>query len=272
MSEYQPASTELYFLKLGGSLITDKMQPFTARMDALNRLASEIASALQKRSGLRLVLGHGSGSYGHVAASRYGTRSGVRTEPEWQGFVEVWREAAALNRLVMDTLASAGLPALAFAPSACVSSRDGVVESWNLAPLSAALSVGLLPVVYGDVVFDSERGGTILSTEDLFRHLAEQLRPRRILLAGLEQGVWADFPACQQLLAEISASSSLAAQAVVGGSQATDVTGGMLTKVQQSLALVQSIPGLEVHIFTGEKAANVENALLGTRLGTCVKA
>ena len=31
------------------------------------------------------------------------------------------------------------------------------------------------------------RGGTILSTEDLLAHLARQLRPGRILLAGLEQ-------------------------------------------------------------------------------------
>lgn len=55
-----------------------------------------------------------------------------------------------------------------------------------------ALANGILPVVYGDVVFDEVRGGTILSTEDLFQHLAHQLHPERVLLAGLEAGVWAD--------------------------------------------------------------------------------
>ncbi len=43
--------------------------------------------------------------------------------------------------------------------------------------------------------FDRAKGGTILSTEELFEYLARELRPQRILLAGLEEGVWADFPA-----------------------------------------------------------------------------
>ena len=74
-------------------------------------------------------------------------------------------------------------------------------------PIRAALSNGLLPVIHGDVAFDEIRGGTILSTEDLFAHLAHQLHPQRILLAGLEAGVWADFPAHKHLLAEITPGS-----------------------------------------------------------------
>ena len=34
----------LYFLKLGGSLITDKTRPYTARLDKLDLIAGEIAS------------------------------------------------------------------------------------------------------------------------------------------------------------------------------------------------------------------------------------
>jgi isopentenyl phosphate kinase len=262
---------ELYFLKLGGSLITEKNVPSTPRLDVLKRLAKEIYSALSGRPDLRLVLGHGSGSFGHVPGSKYRTRQGVRTAEEWRGFVEVWREAAALNRLVMDTLAEAGLPALSFAPSASVLSRDGTVQAWNLEPVRQALQKGLVPVVFGDVVFDEQRGGTILSTEDLFAHLAGQLQPARILLAGLEPGVWADFPACQKLAAEITPSDYLAGSAALQGSAATDVTGGMLSKVQQSLALVSENANLEVFIFTGESPGNVQKALSGERLGTCLR-
>ena len=74
----------------------------------------------------------------------------------------------------------------------------------NLAPLKSALANKLLPVIHGDVVFDEARGGTILSTEDLFTHLAHQLHPKRILLAGLEAGVWEDFPARTHLIEEIT--------------------------------------------------------------------
>jgi isopentenyl phosphate kinase len=260
------------FLKLGGSLITDKTRPHTPRPDVLRRLAAEVAAARQGSAGLKLLLGHGSGSFGHVPARRYQTRQGVHTYQEWLGFVEVWREAAALNRLVVDAFSDAGLPAMAFPPSAGLIASDGRVETWNLAPLEAALQAGLLPVVYGDVVLDRRRGGTIFSTEDLFDYLAHRLRPERILLAGLEAGVWADYPRCTELVGEITPENLAQIAPALGGSAATDVTGGMLSKVEQSLALAQAIPGLQVRIFSGDTPGMVERALAGEPVGTLIHA
>ena len=259
---------DLQFLKLGGSLITEKTRPHTPRLEVLRRLAGEIAAALGRNPGLRLVLGHGSGSFGHVPARAYGTRLGVHTPEEWGGFVEVWREAAALNHLVVEALGEAGLKAIAFPPSACVTALDGKVAGWDLTPLRAALEAGLLPVVYGDVVFDALRGGTILSTEDLFQHLALYLLPKRWLLAGLEPGVWTDYPQCTQLAGEITPESLESAAPSLAGSIATDVTGGMRSKVKQSLSMVEQIPGLEICIFSGEIPGAVERVLAGETVGT----
>ena len=260
----------LTLLKLGGSLITDKNRPHTPRLEVLARLAQEIASARRQRPGLRLLLGHGSGSFGHVPAQKYGTRHGVHSADAWQGFVEVWRQAAALNRLVMEALSAAGVPALSFPPSATVTAGDGQVAAWDLSPLSAALQAGLLPVIYGDVAFDRQRGGTILSTEDLFTHLVPRLRPARVLLAGLEAGVWADFPACTRLIAEISPQTYPHIEAALGGSNATDVTGGMASKVKLALGWVGQTPGLEVRIFSATAPGGLESVLLGQPLGTQV--
>jgi isopentenyl phosphate kinase len=267
MSEADPA---FLFLKLGGSLITDKTRPHTPRLEVLRRLAGEVAAARQLTPGLQLLLGHGSGSFGHVPARRYQTRQGVHTPQEWQGFLEVWREAAALNQMVVEAFSAAGLPVMAFPPSAGLSAVDGRVESWDLAPLESALQAGLLPVVYGDVVFDRVRGGTIFSTEDLFEHLALRLRPDRILLAGLEAGVWGDYPRCIQLLSEITPENLEQVAPALGGSTATDVTGGMASKVRQSLALVQAIPGLQVRIFSGETPGVLSQALAGEPVGTLI--
>lgn len=261
-------NSDLCFVKLGGSLITEKDKPHTPRPQVIARLATEIASVRQNHPGLQILLGHGSGSYGHVPARKYGTRQGVHSIEEWQGFAEVWKEANQLNRLVMDALAEAGLPAISFPPSASVWTDGGQVQNWNLQPLQAALLAGLLPVVFGDVVFDHQWGGAILSTEDLFRHLAQKLRPARILLAGIEPGVWADYPACTRYLPGITPESFEDVRQSLGGSAAVDVTGGMLSKVEQSLELVTALPGLEVFIFTGEEAGNLENAIQGHSMGT----
>ncbi len=258
----------LQLLKLGGSLITVKSQPRTPRLDVLARLAEEIAVIWRQNPGFRLIVGHGAGSFAHVPAKKYGTRQGVHTPAEWLGFADVWWEASALNRLVMEALHQAGLPVIAFSPSASVIAQGGQVERWDLTPLKSALEAGLLPVVYGDAIFDTLRGGTILSTEDLFSHLARQLHPNRLLLAGIETGVWADYPANTRLVTEITPHNLGEVAPALEGSSATDVTGGMASKVQEMLSLVQEIPGLEVLIFSGERPGLVQEVLCGAQVGT----
>ncbi len=255
------------FLKLGGSLITDKHQPLTARPEVIKRLAAEIAAGLASQPGLQLVLGHGSGSFGHTPAKEHNTRNGVDTPEGWRGFAEVWRQARALNQIVMESLHAAGLPALAFPVSAAVIATDGRIVEWDTRPLEAALQRELLPVVYGDVAFDVQRGGTILSTEDIFDALAPRLNPGRILLAGLDP-VWADFPANTRLVETITPANLAEVAAALGGSAATDVTGGMAAKVQQTLRLVTSLPNCEALIFSGQKAGEVQAALQGQSPGT----
>jgi len=260
----------LVFLKLGGSLITDKNRPYTAQLGLLDKLAIQIAAAIQENPDLRLILGHGSGSFGHHAASQFDTRRGVSGPEAWRGFSEVWYQASALNRLVVEALRESQLPAVTLAPVSAVTAREGQVVAWDLAPLKAALSNGLLPVVHGDVVFDEARGGTILSTEELFAHLAHQLHPERILLAGLEAGVWEDYPARRRLLREMTPQVFAQQAPGFGHSPGTDVTGGMQAKVTGMLALVEQDPGLEVLIFSGKEPENVRRALLGENPGTCL--
>jgi isopentenyl phosphate kinase len=276
--------SELILLKLGGSLITDKTRPYTPRLDILTDLARQILAAQLAQPELGLVLGHGSGSFGHVAAKEYRTREGtpLRLPPVstnmggakeggyWFGFSEVWFQASALNRFVMEALHEAGVPALALAPVSAVTARDGKVTRWDLTPLKSAVSAGLVPVVYGDVIFDEARGGTILSTEDLFEHLARELRPNRILLAGLEGAVWADFPERKTRVERITPASFNEVKAGVGASHGADVTGGMDSKVRQMLDLVSEIPGLTAQIFSGEQPGNLQKALAGENLGTLI--
>lgn len=264
--------TDLALLKLGGSLITDKLGERAPRADVLRRLAGEIRAALDQRTGLRLVLGHGSGSFGHVPARRYGTRAGVRTPEEWRGFVAVWQQARALNQIVIEALLDAGLPAIALPPSAAVLAEDGRVKEWPLTPLASALEHGLVPVINGDVIFDTLRGGTILSTEDLFLHVARCLRPRRILLAGLEDGVFQDFPACTRRIEHITPRNFDTLLPFLGQSAGVDVTGGMAGKVRSLVDLAREDTRIESWIFSGEQPGAVQAALLGEARGTRISA
>jgi isopentenyl phosphate kinase len=262
---------ELVFLKLGGSLITEKDQAHTVRKATLQRLAREIASACRDNPNLRLVLGHGSGSFGHMAARKHNTRQGVASPQQWAGFAEVWNEARALNQLVVEACCEAGLPVIAFPPSANLIASRGQVVRWDICALQTALSHNLVPLVNGDTIFDEQLGGTIFSTEELFQYLAHKLHPARILLAGIEQGVWTDFPACTHLEPFIDSQIYQRLSGQVGGASAPDVTGGMAQKVELMLSLASEIPGLQALIFSGEQPGLVYQALSGAAPGTLIK-
>jgi isopentenyl phosphate kinase len=276
---------ELVFLKLGGSLITDKTQPYTPQLDIIEDVALQISTALQNQPNLRLILGHGSGSFGHVAASEYHTRDGFprpsplihrerdKTEENyWKGFSEVWYQASALNRFVMKALHKTNVPAVALPPSANVIASNGQVAIWETTSIRMALAAGIVPVIYGDVTFDEIRGGTILSTEDLFSHLARALNPERILLAGLESAVWEDFPARTRRIETITPRTFSEISGGVGKADGADVTGGMEAKVTQMLYLVQQNPELRIQIFSGVEPGNITRALSGETLGTWIAA
>ena len=260
----------MIFLKLGGSLITDKAKPETCRIETIERLAREIADAKQARPELRLLVGHGSGSFGHHVAAKHGTHLGVSTAQEWLGFGQVWHAAHRLNRMVVDAMQSAGLPVMVFPPSASAIAEEGILQQMASEPLQRALDDGLIPIVYGDVAFDRVQGGCILSTETVFAFLAEALRPDRILLAGTEPGVYADFPTSERIMPVVTQQNLM--RASLKGATGTDVTGGMLAKVEVALALTVSQPNVEVRIFTGEQAGLITSALLGGTPGTLIRA
>ena len=260
----------LTFLKLGGSLISDKEKPATARPERIGRIAAEIAEVLTAQPEMQLLLGHGSGSFGHIPAKKHGTMQGVNDEAGWMGFVKVWRQAAALNQIVMKGLHSAGLQAIAFPPSASARAIDGKLSTWGLSPIQAALVAGLIPVVYGDVAFDQVRGGTIFSTEEIFRFLAKALKPERILLAANE-AVYADYPDRAKIVPEITVENFGELSNALGGSEVEDVTGGMLGKVQSMLELVERQPQIEVQIFSGVEEGALRKALQGSEAGTRIQ-
>lgn len=269
--------SELVFVKLGGSVITDKTRAEAARPNVIARMAREVASARAERPGLRLVLGHGSGSFGHVVARRFGTREGVHDADAWRGFAEVAMAAARLNRIVVDALQNAGVPVWSLQPSASARCEGGVLKSMELAPLVQALGHGLVPVLYGDVALDQSQGGTIISTEQIFTYLAHHFQPDRLILVGTVDGVFEADPLREpaaRRIPEISAANWASVRALLGGSYGTDVTGGMLAKAEGMINLARQMPGLEVQLISGESVDALKMALLesaGVPGGTTIR-
>ncbi len=268
---------KLTFIKFGGSVITDKSGQEAADRSVIRQLAGELQVVRQQRPESRIILGHGSGSFGHYYAARYHVHQGLQPDEDWMGFALTAAAALRLNRLVLDTLIEAGVPALTVQPSAALFCSDGDIREWHVASILAALEQRLLPVIHGDVAFDDHRGCTIVSTETLLSYLAlhTALRPTHMIMVG-EDAVYTADPHVEPEAAVIPLITSANIEEVLGGqagsSHTVDVTGGMQGKIQALWKLVQTIPGLEIQMI-GSRPGLLQQVLLdqAVSIGTCIR-
>lgn len=241
-------SRELVFAKLGGSLITDKARPRAARPGTIERLANEIGAAQEANPEVDLVIGHGSGSFGHPEAVAAGLESGLGPARDRHALSAVQRAARDLHSLVLRALDAARTAPFSLAPSSFLVSRAGTPESVFAEPLLEALDRRLLPVVFGDLVLDRRAGTAIVSTETVLTTLVERcLEEGRgvsgVLWLGDTAGV---LDRDGERIDEIAPSSWARYRTRVGGAAAGhDVTGGMRHRVESALALaVRGVPSL----------------------------
>lgn len=252
----------LVLVKLGGSLITEKSRQETARREVIVRLAGEIARAAAAIPE-RIVLGHGSGSFGHVAAHRFGIGSRSLGPEQLPGVCVTQERAAALHREVTGALAAAGALPFSIAPSSCVVAEAGRPAALAEEPLLLALERGLLPVTYGDVVMDRAWGASICSTERLFDLLARRLLERghfvrRVLWLGETAGL---YDAAGRTVPRVTEKTAPKAFKAIGAPAGTDVTGGMRHRLETALALARhGIPSL---LADGLAPGLLERALRG---------
>jgi isopentenyl phosphate kinase len=234
-------------LKLGGSVVTEKDSPETVDDDALARAAEAVADFEGD-----LVLVHGGGSFGHHAAAERGVTadSGTCSAADARAIHDAMGR---LNAAVLDALHEAGVDALPVRPLS-LASRDADGDlSVPTGSVATMLAEGFVPVLHGDGVVESGAGVTVTSGDDLVVALTGDgaLDVDRVGLCSTVPGVLdADGAVVGRIERFADAADAL------GGSDATDVTGGMAAKVEKLLALdapahVFGPDGLEVFLAGG---------------------
>ena len=260
----------IVLVKIGGSLITDKNKPFSLKKRALKTIAEEIKKASD--NGKTLIVGHGAGSFAHVPAKKYETHKGIINGNSHRGIAEVADVAAQLNRIVVKQLLAVGVNAVSISPMSMMLAENGGLSQMWTGSLEKLIEHEILPVVYGDQGMDVGNGCTIFSTEKVLGFLALHLKNKgyeveRIIHCGQTNGVYDADGKTVPLITEKTFNDL---KRVIGGSSGTDVTGGMMHKVEETLALAKKgIPGL---IIDGVEHGSLAEAIYGNEvLGTRVE-
>ncbi len=263
---------KLILVKFGGSVITDKLKPYTANFEVIEKLSKEVKEAREEKE-LNLIIGHGSGSFGHVSAKKYRTAEGFVNNKSKYGICVVQNDAAKLNRIVVENLVKAGEKAISLQPSACCIAENSKIKEFYLEPIKKLLEYGMIPIPHGDIGLDLKKGCCIISTEEVISYLAKNLGfESRVIMVGKVDGVCTADPTKDkkaEFVEEISRDNWEEVKKYLGGSDGTDVTGGMIHKIEQGIELAKE--GVEIEIINGLKEGNLKKCLLGERVGTLIK-
>jgi len=228
-------------LKLGGSVVTDKGDPETVDDDSLDRAADAIAAHLADGTPtpgpekgddpVGLVLVHGGGSFGHHHASEHGVSVTAGTHDALAARA-IHDAMGELNDRVLDSFDERGVPALPIHPLSAGARDEGGGLELSTTAVSRLLAEGFVPVVQADVIAHAGAGVTIVSGDELVVRLANDLDAARVGLCTTVPGVLDDEGEVIDRIESLEAAGKY-----LGGSEATDVTGGMYGKVEQLLAL-----------------------------------
>ncbi|HZY91624.1 MAG TPA: isopentenyl phosphate kinase [Thermoplasmata archaeon] len=245
-------------VKLGGSVITQKRGVPRLRPKVLRRLAEEITTADHP-----VIVLHGAGSFGHPAARRFGLHAAPTGPPadprRARGAAIVSAEVRRLHGAVLDALLGAGGRPWSVPPSAFATQNRGGLESLDERPVRTALSQGLTPLSFGDVVVDTSWGFSILSGDTLAIELARRFVARRVLFVSDVEGVC--DPSVEGRRSVLPVVTRDLVAALTERTRGPDVTGGIRGKVEAMLAIAEN--GCDAGLISGLTDGALSRALKG---------
>ncbi|HIH30704.1 TPA: isopentenyl phosphate kinase family protein [Candidatus Micrarchaeota archaeon] len=238
-------------LKLGGSAITVKGGYMKANSGSIAALSKAVAAAW--KTGVRdLIIVHGAGSFGHALVLKYGIGNGVVTMEEQKGCRETQEACEKLSSMVVAALQKQGVPAASIPPHSLIISKNKRIETFDEKPVLECLTEGSLPVLYGDMVMDSELGFSVCSGDQIIAFLAKWAD--RVVMASNVEGILMNG----KVVPKITSKNFAKIRKHLSGSKSPDVTGGMAGKVAELLKVKAPI-----YIVNAAKPERVTALLLG---------
>ncbi len=248
----------LIILKIGGSLITNKSASKPElNKTALKRIAKEIGESYKEiKNNYSLFIVHGAGSFGHVIVKKTGIHEGIKSEQNLVDMAETQRLQNLLNVYVTEELIKNKIPAFPFQASSNIVMENGI-KSMDLNAVKGLLEAGIVPVSFGAPNYNTKQICSILSGDNIVPYIASKFNAVKIIYATDVDGIYESDPNKNKkakLIKEIKSIKDLN----ITGSSNTDVTGGMLGKVNKIFSINKK---LECFIINGNKKGNIEKCL-----------
>lgn len=259
-------------IKFGGSLITDKTVEKSYHAEVIEQLATSIRTIRKADPERAIIIGHGQGSFAHYPAKKYRLNEGLVSPESTYGLALTLDVVAQLNRIIVASLLSHELPAASLSPSQVFTTTDGIITSAFTDTFLGLIERGVIPVLTGDVLLDKPKGCSIWSADAALPYFARLLtkngwQVEKIVHVTKTPGVYKDINHPELGTFDVITPKSFAEiTSGIEGSHGVDVTGGMLEKVRESVAL--AVDGIDSVIINNDDNALERVVIKHQNMGT----
>jgi len=144
----------MILIKLGGSIITNKGKPQSARRKTIYNILKQIKNIYEP-----MILVHGGGSYGHYWSVKYG----MHTKParySLKGLSIVKNSMIELDKIILNSAAKNRLNTYSLPPTDFMNGNQPIRN--KIQKIGEIAKSGLTPVTYGDALWYGQKKSYIL--------------------------------------------------------------------------------------------------------------
>jgi isopentenyl phosphate kinase len=260
-------SKDLTVLKLGGSLLTDKSTPYTPRTEVMKSVCEEIGQCMSEGLLGPLILIQGVGSFGHPPVLEHNLHTGFKGPEQLMPLSDTQSTVGKFRAMLVEQLQQAGIPVCLMYPSSMIVAERMKISRYFFEPLRGFLSIGMVPLLGGDILIDSVMGFSVGSGDQMAVLIAKELKAQRIIFASDVAGIFDSDPKTNpdaELYSEIDVGEIERTLQEMGKSTVIDASGAMKGKLK---SLIPARPlleaDLEVSIISMMESGNLTDYLKG---------
>ena len=238
----------MILIKLGGSIITNKEKPLSARRKTIDHILNQIKRIKEPK-----ILVHGGGSYGHYWSVKYD----MHTKPakyDMRGVSIVKNSMIDLNKIILDSAVKNRINAYCIPPTDFMNGNKHVKN--KILAMNEIAKSGLTPITYGDALWFGNKKSYILSGDVIMSIIAKTLRPRLSIFVLNVDGVYSNLRS-KSLIYDFKKEKPKISKNII------DVTGGMSRKITEASKISRN--GLKVFFVNGNKPKRILDAVSGKR-------
>lgn len=258
---------KLTVIKLGGSLLTNKGVPYTSNDKVIKEVAREIKECLDLGIIEDLIIVHGVGSFGHPPVLEHKLHYGFQGSHQLIPLSKTQQIVNKFRILLANEFAKVGIPVNLMHASSIFVSKKMIISDFFLESLKGYLSLGMVPLIGGDIIFDKNMGFCVGSGDQITSILSKELLAERMIFATDVSGIHKKDPKLNPDSPIINILKIKDLEKVIDNIDSSvlkDASGAMKGKLKSLMILKERIlDGFEISIISMKTYGNLISLLKG---------